>query len=99
MKTLTQIENLLNRHLAWFMTNGNKMHRLEQYRPKRVKDYKTRNEQVRWLHSVANSARTREQIKAAERLAELFAIHHGEKFSPSTGRILDDNYELLNNPR
>lgn len=32
MKTL---ETFINRYLAWFTTNGNKMHRIEQYRPKR----------------------------------------------------------------
>ena len=96
---MKRIENYLNRHLAWFTTNGNKMHRIAQYAPKRVKDYKTRNEQIRWLHSVCRTAWSREQIEAADRLAELFARHHGERYSPSTGKILNRNYKLLNGER
>src|SRR5690554_7786796 len=64
---ISTLENFLNRHIAWFMTNGNKTHRISRYEATRMKDYMTRNERVRWLHKVIRSCETTEQLKAADR--------------------------------
>lgn len=57
MTLLHRIEAYLNRHLAYWLTNGCHRHRVEQYQPSRQKDYKIRNERIKWLQRIIGTSR------------------------------------------